>query len=224
MKNLKNALLLKQLYQLKHLGYHYTSIQPYQASKENLILPDTLDSLQTQAKACHLCPLSKSREKVVFGTGNPQAEIMFVGDEPSSSDDSVGQIFTGRSGELLKKMIENVLDIAYKDVYLSNILKCHRLETEGFSAEHAESCLPYIEKEIRLVKPKIVIALGQHAYRYLSHDETALEEIRGIAQTKEEYILIATHHPSYILRNPSSKKEVFEDLKKIKGLISSQEA
>lgn len=219
MKNLKNALLLKQLYQLKHLGYKYTSTSIYQETEPDLSLPNNLDFLERQAKDCHLCILSKNRQKVVFGEGNPNAKLMFVGDTPSSSDDNMGKIFTGRSGEMLSKMIENVLHLSRKDVYLTNILKCRSLDYQSLSPTHAHTCHPYLLKEISLVNPDIIIALGDTAYHYLTGDTTQLSKVRGILQEKEGYTIMPTYHPSYLLRNPSAKKVVFEDLLKIKAFL-----
>ena len=175
MKNLKNALLLKQLYQLKQLGYKYTSVTPYKEEEPDLTLPNTLENLKKQASDCHLCTLSKSREKVVFGEGNPHAKLMIVGDAPSSTDDSTGKIFTGRTGELLTKMIENVLMLKREDVYLTNLLKCKALDSQSPSPAHAHSCYPYLLKEIELVKPEIIITMGELAYNYLTDDDTPLE-------------------------------------------------
>lgn len=219
MKNLKNALLLKQLYQLKQLGYKYTSVIAYQETEPDLTLPDNLDFLEKQAKNCHLCALSKSRQKVVFGEGNLNANLMFVGDTPSSSDDSIGKIFTGRSGEMLTKMIENVLQLHRNDVYLTNVLKCRSLDQQSISPTYAHTCHPYLLKEISLVKPKVIIALGDIAYYYLTGDNTEFANIRGTVQKQDGYTIIPTYHPSYLLRNPSAKKIVFEDLLKIKGLL-----
>lgn len=219
MKNLKNALLLKQLYQLKQLGYRYTSVTPYKEEEPNLSLPDTLDYLKKQAQECHLCDLSKQRNKVVFGMGNPKATLMIVGDTPSSSDDSTGEIFTGRTGELLTKMIENVLGLRREDVYITNALKCRAIETLNPSTTHLHTCYPYLLKEIALVEPKVVLALGEVAYHMLTQDESPLEKVRGIIQKQENYQLIATYHPNHLLRNPAMKKEVFEDLKRVKGLL-----
>jgi DNA polymerase len=220
MKNLKNALLHKQLYLLKQLGYKYTSLVPYKEDEPNLSLPNTLESLKKQATQCHLCTLSKSREKVVFGEGHAQAKLMFVGDAPSSSDDSTGKVFTGRSGELLTKMIENVLGLKREDVYITNILKCKALDSQSPSPAHAHTCHPYLLKEIALVQPNIVVALGEMAYHYLTGENEALEKARGVVHTQETYTLIPTYHPSYLLRNPSAKKEAFEDLKKVKELLT----
>lgn len=219
MKNLKNALLLKQLYQLKQLGYRYTSVTPYKEDEPNLTLPNTLESLKKQATECHLCDLSKHRNKVVFGEGNPQAKLMIVGDMPNDTDDSSGKIFTGRSGELLTKMIENVLGIKREDVYITNLLKCRALNTQAPSPAHAHTCHPYLLKEIELVKPSVILTMGELAYQYLCDDDTPLSQARGNVQNRESYTLIPTYHPNHLLRNPSAKKEVFEDLLKVKGLL-----
>ena len=219
MKNLRNALLLKQLYQLKQLGYRYTSVTPYQEEEPNFSLPNTLDALHKQAADCHMCMLSKSRSKVAFGEGHMNADIMFVGDMPSNSDDSVGKVFTDRSGEMLTKMIENVLKMQKSDVYITNILKCRALDTQIPSPTHAHTCHPYLLKQIELIKPKIIVTLGQTAYHYLTGNDSELTKIRGIIDKQESYTIIPTYHPNYLLRNPSVKKDALEDLKKIKSLL-----
>jgi DNA polymerase len=219
MKNLKNALLLKQLYQLKQLGYTYTSVTPYKEDEPNFTLPNDLATLKKQAMDCHLCTLSKSRQKVVFGEGNPNANLMIVGDVPSSSDDSSGKIFTGRSGELLTKMIENVLKVSRDDIYITNILKCKALDSQVPSSEHTHTCHPYLLKEIELVKPTIIIALGALPYQFLTDDDSPIENIRGVVHKKDTYTIIPTYHPNYLLRNPSAKKEVLEDLLKVKKFL-----
>jgi len=217
MKNLKNALLLKQLYQLKQLGYRYTSVVPYKEDEPNFTLPNSLNALKSQANDCHLCTLSKTREKVIFGEGNPHASIMFVGDSPSSSDESMGKIFTGRSGEMLTKMIENVLDIKREDIYLTNILKCRSVENKAITPAHAHTCHSYLLKEIDLVQPKVILTLGESAYFYLTGDDTPFNAVKGIVQQKEAYSIVPTYHPSFLLRNPSAKKEVLNDLLHIKA-------
>jgi uracil-DNA glycosylase family 4 len=219
MKNLHNALLLKHLYQLKNLGYKYTSIVPYQEKEPDFTLPNTFEALKKQAMECHLCTLSKSRQKVVFGEGNVNADLMIVGDAPSNSDDSAGKIFTGRTGDSLTKMIENVLALKRSDVYISNLLKCRALDSESPSPMDAHTCQPYLLKEIELVKPKLIMTFGEMAYMYLTGDDSSLADIRGTVHEKEGYKVIPTFHPSYLLRNPSAKKEVLEDLKKIKSLL-----
>jgi DNA polymerase len=219
MKNLKNALLLKQLYLLKQLGYNYTSVSMFKEDDSFLQLPNTLDNLKKQAKDCHLCQLSKSRTKVVFGSGNENADIMFVGEAPSSTEDSTGKAFDGRSGEMLTKMVENVLKISREDIYVTNIVKCKPSNNSKPNATQAHTCQAYLQKEIELIKPKIIVALGEIAYHYLSGDDSELSKIRGILHKNNKYTLIATYHPSHLLRNPSDKKLVLEDLNTIKTLL-----
>ena len=203
MKNLRNALLLKQLIQLKQLGYQYTSVTPYKEEEQDLRLPNTLESLKKQAIECHLCELSKSRHKVVFGEGNPHADILFVGEGPGASEDSSGKPFVGRSGELLTKMIENVLHITRNDVYITNIVKCRPPNNATPTPVQAHTCQPYLMKQIELIKPKLIITLGATAFHYITGDETEISKVRGTLYTQDGYMVIPTYHPSYLLRNPS---------------------
>ncbi len=221
MKNLRNALLLKQLYQLKQLGFKYTSVSPYKKEEPDLTLPNTLEKLRKQALECHLCGLSKSRTHVVFGEGDPHAALMFVGEAPGSSEDSMGKPFVGRSGELLTKMIENVLHLKRGDVYISNIVKCRPPNNRTPTPTEAHTCQPYLLKQIELVKPELIVALGATAYHYLTGDESPISKARGIIQQQKNYAIIPTYHPSYLLRNPSAKKEVFEDLLKVEKLLKN---
>ena len=219
MKNLKNALLLKQLYLLKQLGYKYTDLTPFKEDEPDLTLPDTLDKLKKQAIGCHLCQLSKSRTHVVFGEGDINAELMFVGEAPGAMEDSSGKPFVGRSGELLTKMIENVLLLSRSEVYITNVVKCRPRDNAEPTPTEAHTCQPYLLKQIELIKPRIIVALGATAYHYLSGDDSNISKVRGTILQKKGYILVPTYHPSYLLRNPSAKKDVFEDLKMIKGLL-----
>ena len=219
MKNLKNALLLKQLYQLKQLGYRYTSVSIFRDKEVDISLPNTLETLKKQAKECHLCALSKTRNHVVFAEGSPTATLMIVGDMPSSSDDSMGKIFTTRAGEMLDKMLENVLGLRREAVYISNILKCRAHDTLNPSPSYTHTCYPYLRKEIELVKPKVILAFGTLAYQHLTGDDTPIEKVHGTLYKTKNHTVIPTYHPNYLLRNPSVKKEVLEDLKKVKALL-----
>ena len=216
MKNIYNALLLKQLYQLKNLGYKYTSEKPYsKEDRELLELPNSLQALKKQAQNCHLCSLSKGRNHVVFGEGNPQADIMFVGDVPLEIEDNAGAIFLGRGGEMLTAMIEKVLNLSREQVYITNLLKCHPLLTKEVHESEFHTCKAYLFKEIELVKPKVIVTFGDRAYQYLTNDLTELKNIRGTVIKKDGYSIIPTYHPNFLLKNPSFKKEVFFDLKRV---------
>jgi len=219
MKNLKNALLLKQLYQLKQLGYKYTSVAVYKEEEQDFTLPNTLESLKKQAMECHLCELSKSRHKVVFGEGNTDADILFIGEGPGATEDSAGKPFVGRAGELLTKMIENVLHISRNDVYITNIVKCRPPNNDIPTPTQAHTCQPYLMKQIELIRPKLIVTLGATAYHYLTGDDTDISKVRGTIHKQNGYTIIPTYHPSYLLRNPSAKKEVFDDLLKVKELM-----
>jgi DNA polymerase len=220
MKNLQNALLLKQLYQLKELGYKYTDTKHYTGEEQNsLELPNNLEELKKQALNCHLCSLSKGRNHVVFGEGNQQAEIMFIGDAPLEIEDNEGKVFLGRGGEMLTAMIEKVLGIPRSEVYLTNLLKCHPLASKEVHESEFHTCKAYLFQEIELIQPKVIVTLGEKAYHYLTNDTTELKEIRGTVMQKEKHTILPTYHPNFLLKNPSLKKEVFLDLQKVKGLL-----
>jgi len=220
MKNLHNALLLKQLYQLKELGYKYTDIKPFSYEEQNTLeLPNNLTELKKQALNCHLCSLSKSRKKVVFGEGNQNAELMFIGDMPLEMEDDSGKIFLGRGGEMLTSMIEKVLKLSRDKVYITNLLKCRPLRSQELHETPFHTCKAYLFKEIALVKPKVIVTLGDEAYHYLTNNKSELKEIRGTVIPHQEYTIVPTYHPNFLLKNPSLKKEVFTDLQKVKGLL-----
>jgi len=222
MKNLHNALLLKRLYQLKNLGYQYTSEKPFSQDDKTLLeLPNTLSQLKQQALNCHLCSLSKSRTQVLFGEGNGEAAIMFIGDVPLEIEDNEGKIFLGRGGEMLTAMIEKVLKIPRSEVYLTNLLKCRPLLNKEVHESEYHTCKAYLFKEIALVNPKIIVTLGEKAYHYLTNDSTTLKEVRGEVIRKEEHLIVPTYHPSFLLKNPSLKMDVFEDLKRVREIFST---
>jgi DNA polymerase len=178
-----------------------------------------LDSLKEQASKCQLCDLSKSRDSVLFGEGNPNADIIFVGDTPTIAEESSGGLFIGNSGEILTNMIERVLLLPRGNVYITNILKCHISNHQPPTPTQIHTCLPYIKREIEIIKPSLVVALGSSVYEYLTGESRDLGEIRGVIKRQDGYNIVATYHPSYLLRNPSAKREAFEDMKFIRGLI-----
>ncbi len=223
MRNLHNALLLKQLYMLKELGYRYTDIVPSDIEEGSITLPDDLNELKNMVSDCHLCELSKSRHKVVFGEGNENAELMFVGEGPGATEDSTGRPFVGRAGELLTKMIENVLYINRSEVYIANIVKCRPPGNRVPTTEEAMTCRPYLMKQIELISPRTIVTLGATAYRYLTSDDTPISRVRGTVRDMGSYILIPTFHPSYLLRNPSAKKEAFKDMLLVKSKLEGEE-
>jgi DNA polymerase len=220
MKNLYNSLLLKQLYQLKELGYNYTDAKEFSYQDKNALkLPNSLNELKKQALNCHLCSLSKSRNNVVFGEGDSTTKVLFIGYLPLEIEDETGKPFLGRGGEMLTSMIEKVLKISRDKVYITNLLKCHPLSNQKVLETEIHTCKAYLFKEIELIKPKIIVTLGEEAYHYLSNDFIELKKIRGSVIEKENYLIVPTYHPNFLLKNPSLKKEVFEDIQTIKRLL-----
>jgi len=219
MKNLHNALLLKQLYQLKQIGYRYTDISISKYDESNLQLPSNMIDLKKEALECHLCELSKSRNLVVFGEGNESADILFIGEAPGGAENDIGKPFVGRSGELLTNMIEKVLLISRSDVYITNIVKCRPTDNRIPTPTEAHTCLPFLLKQIESIDPKIIVTLGATAYHYLTGDDSDISKVRGTVQRLDRYSIVPTLHPSYLLRNPSAKRDVFNDMKLIKSLM-----
>ncbi len=219
MKNLHNALQLKQLLLFKQFGYRYTDITPSELEEEHVELPYQIDDLKKLVLDCHLCELSKSRHKVVFGEGNLNADLLFVGEGPGATEDSTGRPFVGRAGEILTKMIENVLHIPRSEVYITNIVKCRPPNNRVPTESEALTCRPFLHRQITLVKPRIIVALGATAYRYLTNDSSPISRVRGAVIQGDGYVIIPTFHPSYLLRNPSAKKEALDDLLKVKSLL-----
>jgi DNA polymerase len=219
MKNLYNALLLKHLYQLKQIGYRYTDIPISKYDESNLQLPSNMRDLRREAIECHLCDLSRSRNLVVFGEGNENADILFIGEAPGGAENDIGKPFIGRTGELLTNMIERVLLISRSDVYITNIVKCHPTDNRIPTPTEAHTCLPFLLKQIESIDPKIIVTLGATAYHYLTGDDSDILKVRGTVQRLDRYSIVPTLHPSYLLRNPSTKRDVFNDMRLVKSLM-----
>ena len=216
----KKLHILNTLYIYKSLGLKYIdNIQDItQNNNSTKSLPNNLNNLQNIVQNCHLCQLSKTRKNVVFGEGDENADIMFIGEGPGATEDETGKPFVGKAGELLTKIIENVLFLQREQVYIANIVKCRPPNNRVPTPNEVESCLPYLLKQINLIKPKIIITLGATAYNNLTNDKTSISKIRGEVLSFGNAKLIPTFHPSFLLRNPSAKKYVFADMKKVKRL------
>lgn len=210
--------ILYALYQNEWIGTEYMNpINLDQIPTDSL--PNDLEELKKIVLSCHLCDLSKTRTNVVFGEGNPHAKVMFIGEGPGATEDETGRPFVGRAGQLLTKMIENVLEISRNEVYIANIVKCRPPNNRVPTPQEAKTCIPYLFKQIEIIDPEILVALGSTSYRWLTGDTTPISKVRGEIIAYRGKKLIPTFHPSYLLRNPSKKKEAYEDLLKIKELL-----
>ena len=203
------------------MGFSY--IDPISVNADqnsvDLNLPSNLSALHSQMAQCHLCDLSKHRQKVLTGQGNPHARVMIIDGFPSMVEDESANSFTGRSGSSLEKMITHVLQLSLDDIYLSHVLKCRPSHNHTILDSELSSCKPYIHKQIELVNPEIIITLGELAYNSLIKDNNSFENARGQKIPYEDKILVPLYHPSHLLRNPSLKKCTMDDLINIKGLL-----
>ncbi|MDD5717901.1 MAG: uracil-DNA glycosylase [Sulfuricurvum sp.] len=217
MDSFQNLVLLENLYRLKSLGYSYVDpITPNIQTVSNT-LPDSLAVLGQTVSQCYLCDLSKSRRQSMQGYGNANAALMFVDAYVSAAEDEGGDYYVGRSGIMLRDMIEKVLKLRCKDVYFTHAVKCKPFGFQTPSESEYHSCSPFLSKQIALIKPRIIVTLGPDAYQILSGDHGDFERVRGEIIPFGDALLIPMYHPLYLVRNPSLKKEAMRDLQTIKG-------
>jgi DNA polymerase len=179
-----------------------------------------LAPIQARVSVCVKCPhLAASRTQTVFGVGNPDAELMFIGEAPGADEDARGEPFVGRAGQLLTKIIET-MGFGRADVYIANVLKCRPDMPRGISGnrpptpEEMQTCLPYLAEQIDIIQPKVLVALGATAVEGLLGTRGTMREMRGRWHSHHETPLMITYHPSYLLRNqaPAEKRKVWEDM------------
>lgn len=200
-----------------------TPARVQEATKEDDVQVWTLDTLREAALACVKCPhLVRSRTQVVFGVGNPNAELMFVGEAPGADEDEQGEPFVGKAGQLLTKIIQ-AMGFSREDVYIGNVLKCRPDMPEGSTGnrkprpEEMKTCLPWLEKQIELIQPRAMVALGATAIEGLLGNTDPVGRLRGRWLDFKGIPVMTTYHPAYLLRNQSNteKRKVWEDMLKV---------
>jgi uracil-DNA glycosylase family 4 len=214
---MKTLAKLKYLYKLKEAGEEY--FEGFKSENNNITMPNELNELKKICENCTLCDLSKTRTKVVFGEGNPNAKIMFIGEGPGAEEDKAGRPFIGRAGKLLTKIILNVLELTREDVYITNIVKCRPPNNRVPTIEEALKCKPYLTKQIDIINPDILVCLGKTAFMYLMDSNLPISKVRGQIFEYKGKKVIPTFHPSFLLRNPSAKQEAYKDFLLIKSLL-----
>ena len=182
---------------------------------------DALEALRLEiGPDCSRCKLhTLGRKQVVFGVGNPNADLMFVGEGPGADEDIQGEPFVGRAGQLLNKIIE-AIDLRREDVYIANVIKCRPPGNRNPEPDEVEQCEPFLFRQIDIIKPKVIVALGKFAAQCLLKSDAPITRIRGREFTYRDSILIPTYHPAYLLRNPSAKRDVWEDMKKVRAILT----
>lgn len=174
---------------------------------------EKLRALESQVKQCTKCRLAQTRKNVVFGTGlSTSPLIAFVGEGPGVDEDRVGKPFVGKAGELLTRAITNGLKLCREDVYICNVVKCRPPNNRTPLPDETESCTPYLVRQLELIKPQVIVALGGPAQQALSGVKLGITKLRGQWQEWRGVKLMPTFHPAYILRNPAAKKDFWEDL------------
>lgn len=174
-----------------------------------------LEELKQQVTACQKCPLYQTRQHVVFGNGNPNAEIMLIAEAPGFYEDKTGIVFQGKSGELLDKIFAACGFLRNEHLFISNILKCRPPENRPPTQKEKEACLPYLHQQIQLIDPKIIILLGATALKGLVNPNARISKIRGQWIAWNNRLVMPTYHPSALLRNPNLKRPVWEDFKNV---------
>jgi uracil-DNA glycosylase len=186
-------------------------------------ITETLNDLKTSIGDCRMCNLCNGRKNIVFGEGAEDASIMFIGEGPHMDEDREGRPFVGEAGQLLTRIIENGIGIKRDQVYIATIVKCCPPENRDPDRDEIDTCIPFLKKQIEIIRPKVICTLGRIAVKELLKRDFKITMERGRWQTYGNIPLMPTYHPAYILRNPGNEKklkgEVWQDIQKMMSLL-----
>jgi uracil-DNA glycosylase len=211
-----------------------TSVQPPVTSNPEPVAPAIIQVARSSHEAleairaeigpnCSRCKLhTLGRKQVVFGVGNPDADLMFVGEAPGGDEDIQGIPFVGRAGQLLTKMI-NAIQIERDDVYIANVIKCRPPQNRNPEPDEVERCEPFLFQQIDAIKPKVIVALGSFAAKTLLRSQESISRLRGRVYEFRGTKVIPTFHPSFLLRSPDRKRDAWEDLKKARAILQGSD-
>lgn len=174
-----------------------------------------LTAVRDELGDCTRCKLCKGRKTIVFGEGDPEAVLVFVGEGPGQEEDQQGRPFVGAAGQLLTDIIVKGMKLNREDVYICNIVKCRPPGNRNPEPDEIEACEPFLIKQLQAIRPKMIVALGNVAVKTLLKTKEGITKLRGTWKTYQGIPLMPTFHPAYLLRNPSDKKLVWEDIKKV---------
>ena len=203
----------KHLKMLKELGVNQLSREktdPVYARKLR-----ALKQLRRELGDCQRCPLSKTRTKIVFGEGDPCARIVFVGEAPGEKEDESGKPFVGSAGRILTDIIERGMKIPRSSVCICNVIKCRPPKNRDPRPEEIQACQPFLEKQLKIIQPEVIIALGKYASQWLLNTTLAISQLRGRWGEYQGIPVMPTYHPAYLLHNQRGKREVWQDIKKV---------
>lgn len=179
------------------------------------------DQLKTSVEGCIACPLCQSRSRTVFGVGDMNADWLYVGEGPGAEEDARGEPFVGSSGKLLDNMLAAIDLKRGRNVYIANIVKCHPPGNRNPTSDETQQCEPYLARQIELIKPKLIVALGKITAQSLLHNDASIASLRGRLHEHSGIPVIVTYHPAYLLRTLADKAKVWEDLCFAKSTMQS---
>ena len=176
----------------------------------------TLAEVREELGDCRRCKLHRKRTNIVFGSGNPQAKLIFVGEGPGRDEDLQGEPFVGQAGKLLTRIIE-AIQLTREEVYIANIVKCRPPENRNPEPDEIAACEPFLIRQIKAIQPKLICALGTFAAQTLLQTTEKISALRGRFHSYQGILLMPTYHPAFLLRNPNYKRDVWEDVKKVRA-------
>lgn len=181
---------------------------------------ESLDAIRDGLGECTRCKLHEHRRTIVFGEGNPQASLMFVGEGPGAEEDATGRPFVGRAGQLLDKIIA-AIGLRREDVYIANIVKCRPPLNRTPERDEVETCEPFLFRQIKFIRPRVIVALGSPAFQTLLRTRDSITRARGEWRELDGIKVMPTFHPAFLLRSPDKKREVWEDMKKVRDFLNA---
>jgi uracil-DNA glycosylase family 4 len=223
--------IIQQLEFFRDIGVETLSVPPAQtlparefaipvasvvSAPQPIATGETLDTIREDIGDCQRCKLAPTRTTIVFGSGNPNAELVFVGEAPGYEEDQQGLPFVGAAGQLLTKIIEST-GVKREDVYICNILKCRPPNNRNPEPDEVLACSPFLKRQIASIRPRIVCCLGKFAAQTMLRNAAPITRLRGEFHDIDGLRVIATFHPAYLLRSPEKKREVWEDMKQIRA-------
>jgi DNA polymerase len=180
----------------------------------------TLEGLRDELGDCRRCKLAPHRTHIVFGTGNPEARLVFVGEAPGRDEDVRGEPFVGRAGQLLTEIITKGMRLRREDVYIANVIKCRPPENRNPEPDEVASCEPFLVRQLELIAPEVIVALGKFAVQTLLGTKAPITQLRGRWHDYHGIRVMPTFHPAYLLRNPADKRLVWEDIKQVMQVLA----
>ena len=208
----------------RDLGVEDVFLEAAPAGATAPLVPGSMPDLQALGRfidGCQRCKLSRSRANIVFGQGNPNADLMFVGEAPGRDEDEQGLAFVGRAGQLLTKIIE-AIGSTREDVFIANVLRCRPPNNRNPEPDEVASCRPFLEEQIRLIAPKVIVTLGSFAAQALLETDEPIGRMRGHWRTARGVRVMPTFHPAFLLRSPERKKDVWEDMKLVRDFLAEE--